>query len=179
MDGQRSVVRSPFGAVSLVWRIDGASPRLVRVLLPGDGECAADPAGRLHDTDDGYSHPAAREIGAAVLGLMRGEAADFDRSILSFDGCSEFQRSVYRALDEIPRGTVITYAALAARIGRPACARAVGSANARNPFPVLLPCHRVIGSDFTLRGYRGGLAMKRALLEREGVAFTPSGRVAL
>ncbi|SKA27507.1 methylated-DNA--[protein]-cysteine S-methyltransferase [Novilysobacter spongiicola] len=81
---------------------------------------------------------------------------------------TDFQRSVWLALAEIPFGSTQSYAALAARVGRPSATRAVGAANGRNPLPIVLPCHRVIGADGSLTGFGGGLPTKRFLLELEG-----------
>lgn len=78
-----------------------------------------------------------------------------------------FQRRVWRALAEIPHGRTRSYAEIAARIGRPAAARAVGAATGQNPIAILIPCHRVLGSSGALRGYRWGLEKKEALLARE------------
>jgi methylated-DNA-[protein]-cysteine S-methyltransferase len=78
-----------------------------------------------------------------------------------------FQRSVWDALAEIPYGSTTTYSELAAKIGRPGACRAVGAANGRNPLPVIVPCHRVIGAAGALTGYGGGLARKRRLLALE------------
>src|SRR6267142_895228 len=78
-----------------------------------------------------------------------------------------FQQQVWRALREIPCGTTISYAVLAARIGRPSAVRAVGLANGSNPVGVVVPCHRVIGSDGSLTGYGGGIERKRWLLRHE------------
>jgi methylated-DNA-[protein]-cysteine S-methyltransferase len=82
---------------------------------------------------------------------------------------SEFQRRVWEELSRIPYGATISYAELAARIGRPGASRAVGRANGTNPIPVVIPCHRVIGTDGSLTGYGGGMPLKRALLALEGV----------
>lgn len=81
-----------------------------------------------------------------------------------------FHRKVYTALCEIPAGKTITYAELARRAGSPGAARAVGQAMAKNPFPIIIPCHRVVAGNGKLGGYsgRGGVATKRALLELEG-----------
>jgi O-6-methylguanine DNA methyltransferase len=68
----------------------------------------------------------------------------------------------------IPAGETLTYAEVAARVGKPAAARAVGRVMATNPLPLVVPCHRVVGSDGTLRGFGGGLWMKEALLSAEG-----------
>jgi methylated-DNA-[protein]-cysteine S-methyltransferase len=83
-------------------------------------------------------------------------------------GGTPFQRLVWAALREIAAGRTLSYAALAGRIGRPTAIRAVGLANGANPVGVVVPCHRVVGSDSTLTGYGGGLARKRWLLEHEG-----------
>ena len=78
-----------------------------------------------------------------------------------------FQRRVWQALLEVPCGRTMTYAQLAARVGAPAAARAVGAAVGRNPVSIIVPCHRIVGADGSLTGYAGGLDRKRALLERE------------
>ena len=82
---------------------------------------------------------------------------------------TEFQRAVWTALRAIPYGETISYGELARRLGRPRAARAVGTANGRNPIPIVIPCHRVVGADGSLVGYGGGLDIKRRLLELEGV----------
>lgn len=81
---------------------------------------------------------------------------------------TDFQRVVWFELAEIPYGSTISYSELAVRVGRPSAVRAVGAANGRNPLPIALPCHRVIGADGSLTGFGGGLPMKRFLLEHEG-----------
>jgi methylated-DNA-[protein]-cysteine S-methyltransferase len=78
-----------------------------------------------------------------------------------------FQRTVWAALRAIPPGDTVTYAELARRVGRPGAARAVGSAVARNPVSIVVPCHRVVGSDGSLTGYAGGVERKRWLLAHE------------
>jgi methylated-DNA-[protein]-cysteine S-methyltransferase len=79
-----------------------------------------------------------------------------------------FQLAVWNALLEIPYGDTISYAELARRIGKPSAVRAVGAANGANPIPVIIPCHRVIGSNGTLTGYGGGIERKQWLLALEG-----------
>jgi methylated-DNA-[protein]-cysteine S-methyltransferase len=82
---------------------------------------------------------------------------------------TEFQKRVWRALRRIPSGSTISYAELSRRIGEPSAVRAVGAANGANPIALIVPCHRVIGSDGTLTGYGGGLDRKRWLLVHERV----------
>ena len=84
---------------------------------------------------------------------------------------TDFQRKVWAALCGIPAGETISYAELARRIGRPTAVRAVGLANGSNPVAVIVPCHRVIGSNGSLTGYGGGLHRKRWLLAHEGATF--------
>lgn len=83
----------------------------------------------------------------------------------------EFQRGVLAELARVPFGQVTTYGALAGRVGRPRAARAVGGALNRNPVPIVLPCHRVVGANGSLTGYAGGLDRKEALLRLEGALF--------
>jgi methylated-DNA-[protein]-cysteine S-methyltransferase len=85
---------------------------------------------------------------------------------------SEFERAVWAELERIPYGETRSYAEVARAIGRPDRARAVGAANGRNPISVIVPCHRVIGSDGSLTGYGGGLERKRFLLGLEGIAVS-------
>jgi len=80
---------------------------------------------------------------------------------------TEFQLDVLRELQKIPYGTTVSYRDIAERIGRPKAVRAVGAANGRNPLPIVIPCHRVIGSSGDLTGFGGGLATKEALLRLE------------
>jgi len=94
-----------------------------------------------------------------------GQRKDFDLP-LKLDG-TEFQVSVLEALLKIPYGETTSYGAVAKQIGRPKAVRAVGAANGRNPIPIIVPCHRVIGSSGDLTGFGGGLDTKEALLRLE------------
>jgi methylated-DNA-[protein]-cysteine S-methyltransferase len=99
--------------------------------------------------------------------------AYFDKRLRRFDlplapHGTPFQLDVWTALQTIPYGETWSYADLARRIGRPAAIRAVGAANGRNPIPIVIPCHRVIGSNGQLVGFGGGLPVKQALLALEG-----------
>jgi len=102
----------------------------------------------------------------ALSAYMDGDIAALDALEVDTAGTS-FQRTVWRALREIPAGTTTSYAALATRIGRPKAVRAVGLANGANPIGIVVPCHRVIGADGSLTGYGGGLARKRWLIAHE------------
>jgi O-6-methylguanine DNA methyltransferase len=114
-----------------------------------------------------------KELIQKVKTHMKGRSQDFSTVPLYFDGITEFMRSVYQSSQKIPAGKVVTYGELAARIGRPDAIRAVGSALAKNPIPLIVPCHRVIASSGKLGGFSapGGLKTKAALLELEGVSL--------
>ncbi|WP_458463060.1 methylated-DNA--[protein]-cysteine S-methyltransferase [Paenibacillus sp.] len=86
-----------------------------------------------------------------------------------------FQEQVWRELGRVPYGEIRTYGDIAAAIGRPSAVRAVGAANGANPIPVLLPCHRIIGANRKLTGFRGGLEMKRRLLDIEQIEGVTDG----
>ncbi|MEE8322085.1 MAG: MGMT family protein [Candidatus Bathyarchaeia archaeon] len=90
---------------------------------------------------------------------------------LDIDRLPPFTKKALQITSEIPHGSVTTYGMIAEAAGNKRAARAVGNAQAGNPFAPIVPCHRVIGSDLGLNGYGGGLAVKRAFLEREGVVF--------
>jgi methylated-DNA-[protein]-cysteine S-methyltransferase len=109
--------------------------------------------------------PAVRGVLARYFG---GEHGVIDAVAVELNG-TDFQKRVWQALRRIPSGSTISYAELARRIGEPAAVRAVGTANGANPVAVVVPCHRVIGSDGSLTGYGGGLERKRWLLAHEGV----------
>jgi methylated-DNA-[protein]-cysteine S-methyltransferase len=98
---------------------------------------------------------------------FKGDIAAIDNLPVETAG-TPFQTSVWRALRRIRGGKTISYAELARRIGKPRAVRAAGLANGQNPISIVVPCHRVIGSDGSLTGYGGGLPRKKWLLEHEG-----------
>lgn len=100
-----------------------------------------------------------------LVAYFAGELRDFDLPLAPVG--SPFEQRVWRELQTIPYGTTTSYGAIARRLGVPNAARAVGAANGRNPIPIVIPCHRVIGSTGGLTGYGGGLARKRHLLDLE------------
>ena len=106
-----------------------------------------------------------REAIAQLDAYFNGRLRRFDLA-LAPEG-TPFQREVWSALTDIPYGETVSYSELARRIGRPAASRAVGAANGKNPLPIVVPCHRVIGANGSLTGFGGGLAIKRRLLELE------------
>ncbi len=94
---------------------------------------------------------------------------DYDPVAVDLSGLSAFQLKVLKTLQQVPRGQVRTYSWLAQRVGRPAAARAVGNTMARNPIPLLIPCHRIVPASGGVGNYGLGIPRKRELLQREGV----------
>jgi methylated-DNA-[protein]-cysteine S-methyltransferase len=114
--------------------------------------------------------PGARKISRAFERYFAGEARALDRLSIDLSGVqSDFQRNVLETLRQlVGPGATISYGELAAAVGHPGAARAVGTTMATNPVPIIVPCHRVLASNGKLGGYGGGLEMKRALLRLEG-----------
>lgn len=110
-------------------------------------------------------HPLLTEAARQLDEYFAGARREFSLP-LAAEG-TEFQRAVWRALAEIPFGATCSYAQIATRLGRPTATRAVGAANGRNPLPIVVPCHRVIGANGALTGFGGGLPVKVWLLDHE------------
>ncbi len=174
--GYRSIP-SRFGPILLIWRPAAGGARVTAVILPGE---AGGPDEVLRERFPG-ARPAARPVMDRLAGeigrFLQGDPVVFSLELLDLKVCTPFQRRVLPAEFQVPRGRVTTYGRLAERLGVPGAARAVGNALARNPFPLIIPCHRCIRESGHLGGFRGGLAMKRALLEMEGIVFGAGGRV--
>ena len=155
----RTLMDSPVGELQIITSATG----VVAILWPGDERWE-------YNTEDGTS--AVAETAVAQLGeFFAGERVDFSMP-LDLRG-TDFQRMVWQSLTEIPFGETVSYAEQAATLGRPTAVRAVASANGKNPVSIVVPCHRVIGSNGKLTGYAGGLDAKQWLLQHE----TKSGRL--
>ncbi|HVO99238.1 MAG TPA: methylated-DNA--[protein]-cysteine S-methyltransferase [Bryobacteraceae bacterium] len=126
--------------------------------------------GKARSPERGWTESLRGPVGEAVKQLREyfdGHRADFDLP-LAPEGTA-FQRTVWRSLQDIPYGETISYGELAKRVGNPKASRAVGAANGKNPIPIVIPCHRVIGANGKLTGFGGGLPIKEALLALEKV----------
>jgi len=111
-----------------------------------------------------------REAVDGIVALLDGERRDLREVRLDEDGIDDFRRAVYAATRAVGPGEIVSYGEIARAIGRPHAARAVGAALGSNPYPVVVPCHRVLAADGALTGFSapGGVATKRAMLEIEG-----------
>jgi methylated-DNA-[protein]-cysteine S-methyltransferase len=152
------VVPSPIGPLTIVAE-DGS---VVALYMDAQQHRPADVSlGAVGDSNAEPFAAAAQQLTA----YFAGELTAFDLPVAPTG--TEFQRSVWTALRTIPYGQTWSYGQLADKIGKPAAVRAVGLANGRNPVAIVIPCHRVIGSDGSLTGYGGGLDRKRFLLDLE------------
>ncbi|MBN1613945.1 MAG: methylated-DNA--[protein]-cysteine S-methyltransferase [Deltaproteobacteria bacterium] len=180
----------PLGRVGLLWEAGRRNPFILRIILPGEVQPKKQrsrrepPDGITNPDPDGIAGfmPRAKQLRLAeVIRQIReyGEGRDvvFTLADLDIDLCSPFQRRVLILTFKIPRGKVATYGGLARRLLLPRGARAAGTALAHNPFPLIIPCHRVVRTGGDLGGFGGGIPMKKALLAMEGVTFDERNRV--
>jgi methylated-DNA-[protein]-cysteine S-methyltransferase len=173
----KMIPSTPFGPVAILWALWKGKENIFRVLLSATGQSAAERVSRLFPGVEHSSCPKIERVAGGIEAFLNGQHVEFSLDTIRLDACSSFQQAVLCAEFGIPRGSISTYQFIAAHLEIPRGARAVGNALAKNPFPIIIPCHRAIRSDRSLGGYQGGLAMKRALLENEGVLFDDRGRV--
>lgn len=161
---------SPVGPLSAAVDGEGALVRLT-FLDTADDEAAE--LGRLSKAGAAAprrSPERCRAVAEQLAEYFAGRRREFDLPLAPRG--TDFQRAVWSELVRVPYGSTISYGELAGRVGRARASRAVGGANNRNPLPIVVPCHRVIGADGSLTGYGGGLDRKRALLTLEGVPLS-------
>ena len=168
-------LKSPIGTLLLIHDREGH----VRALDFADFEPRMRRLLRCHYRVDGNNviiedRAAPAAIRCAISDYFLGDLTAIDTISVETGGTS-FQRDVWAGLRTIRAGTTLSYGALAQQLGRPKSVRATGLANAANPIAIVIPCHRVIGSDGALTGYGGGINRKRWLLAHEGVTFEQSG----
>lgn len=146
-------IHSPIGPL----RLKGAANSLVAIYF-GDASPNAKEISK--------KPPLLQEVQVQLKQYFSGERKTFDLPLAPAG--TAFEKEVWQALRDIPFGQTITYLELAKKLGDPNKVRAVGRANGQNPLPVIIPCHRVIGSNNKLTGYSGGIERKRWLLQHEG-----------
>jgi methylated-DNA-[protein]-cysteine S-methyltransferase len=173
----RTLVPSVFGTVAIVWQKTENRPKVRRIFLPHKKA----PVKNLIKTEFVNSIPMScesiLELGERIRNFLNGKPVKFELDVVDLEVCSTFQKRVLLAEYEIPRGWVSTYGRISKNLGIVKGARAVGRALSRNPFPIIIPCHRAIRSNGELGGFQGGLGMKRTLLEYEGMSISEEGKV--
>lgn len=160
-----TVFDTAIGPCGLAWRDD----LVAGTSLPSTG-LAAWMAKRFPDAVEGPPPPAARTAVAAIVALLDGARPDLAVVPLDLSGVPEFNRRAYEVARTIPPGKTVTYGEIAHRLGMPGSAQAVGQAMGHNPFPIIVPCHRVLAAGGKDGGFsaHGGVATKRRMLVIEG-----------
>jgi methylated-DNA-[protein]-cysteine S-methyltransferase len=151
-----------------------AEGALILLYFLGERHSAEEVLGELRAKgyEPQWNAEALSEVTKQTADYFSGQRKDFSLP-LAPEGTT-FQQRVWQELLKIPHGETISYGELATRVGNPKASRAVGAANGQNPVSLMIPCHRVIGSDKSLTGYGGGLNVKEALLKHEGATFKAS-----
>lgn len=173
------LISTAFGTMGIVWWNTASGPRVRQTFLNRGRLPAGKAVLRRYPGARRLSCPAIVGLGRGLQRFMEGRAVVFDLSLVALEACRPFQQRVLLAEYGIPRGSISTYGRIARYLGVAGGGRAVGRALAENPFPIIIPCHRAVRADGGIGGYQGGSAMKRALLEMEGVEFTDRGIAAL
>jgi methylated-DNA-[protein]-cysteine S-methyltransferase len=171
------IVPSCLGEVGIVWIQKERNTSVVRVLQPHKDHSMAEVIQRQFPGATERSNGALKKLSEHIKVYMQGLVVEFTLDCLDMEQCYEFQRRVLRTLYQVPRGKVISYGQLAERASAPRAARAVGTALARNPFPIILPCHRVVKSTGHLGRFGGGVELKKAYLEIEGIRIDEKEKI--
>ncbi len=174
---QTIIETTPYGPIALVWSEFNGLPRVVRVIIAKPNSSAIRKVAELFPGIVSTSCSEIDLIISRIEAYLAGEKISFTLDLVRLDICSYFQQAVLQANHAIPYGSVSSYGLLAAHLGKAKAARAVGTALATNPFPILIPCHRVLRFNRTLGEFGGGQQMKKALLTAEGITFDETGRV--
>lgn len=168
-DAYLSICDTPLGPISIMWIQRENKTKVIRFVLPKreDSNCLINVPVRQ------------KKLPADLVSLCRlldmyfqGKDVNFPHHILHYDLCSPFQRQVLKACASIPRGKVVTYGMVAKHLGEIRLSRAIGQALTKNPFPIVIPCHRVVYSNGHIGGFSAGKDMKEWLLEREGILIS-------
>jgi methylated-DNA-[protein]-cysteine S-methyltransferase len=169
-----ALFETPIGLCAIVWGAHGILG--TQLPEPGRGAAARRLQRRFPDAHSGRPAPAIAAAISRIHAFLGGEKDDFADFALDWRTVGAFDRAVYREAQAIPAGETITYGTLAARLGDPGRAQAVGQALGRNPWPIVVPCHRITAADGRMGGFSapGGTATKLKLLELEG-ALRPEG----
>jgi len=171
------LILTSFGEVGLVWAWGKNAPSVVRIFLPVEYLTTK---ANIHLYFPGAiegTHDIIDQFCSQILEYLCGAPVVFSLENINLSICREFQQKVLHQNMRVPRGFVSSYSLLSDKLSIPKGARAVGCALAGNPFPLIIPCHRIVRLNGTSGGYGGGLKMKIALLQMEGVAFDESGKI--
>lgn len=163
-----ALFETAIGSCGIAWNARG----IAGAQLPDGSEAGtrARMVRRFPNTPESAPTPPAQDAIEAIRALLHGDPTDLSPIVLDMEAVPEFNRRVYEIARTIPPGTTLTYGDIAARLGGPSVARAVGSALGNNPFAPIVPCHRILSADGKMHGFsaNGGVATKLRMLTIEG-----------
>jgi len=178
MNYQYTSIFTPFSdSFYLLWTIIKDKPKIIRLYLNKKAFLSD-----IHKKDKMLKEDSCREIEKIkkdIKSSLEGHKVYFDINILFWNKVTDFQKKVLLYTKTISLGQIKTYSEIAISIAYPTAIRAVGNALATNPFPILIPCHRVIKKDLSLGKYQGGILLKKKLLRLEGIQFDKKDKIKL
>jgi methylated-DNA-[protein]-cysteine S-methyltransferase len=165
------LIPSAIGKIGMLWVQKNDAPLIMHIMLPQKDIPIIETISKNWPGALAQSQENLKQLCLQIQNFLEGFPVSFSLDFIDISQCYYFQKKVLLETRQIPRGKVISYGRLADRILAPGAARAVGSALAKNPFPLIIPCHRVVKSTGYLGNFRGGSEMKRFLLQMEGVPY--------
>ena len=173
MNNYYKIFNSKHGNILILWRYKLNLPKIYRIFINMEDIVMKDIIPDIKES----SCNAINETIKNIITYFSGKAIKFNLDIIDLEVCSGFQKKVVLAEYNIPRGYVSTYQRISNHIAKPGGSRAVGNSLAKNPFPIIIPCHRAVKSDGSLGGFQGGIQMKYELLKMEGINFTKNNKI--
>jgi methylated-DNA-[protein]-cysteine S-methyltransferase len=172
-----AIFQTRFGTMGIVWTDIENGYKINRIFLPNEVNSVEKRIKKQFVSSRERSSSQISSFINKIKKFLDGEKVDFDLNNIAFEMCTDFKKGVLLLEYKIPRGWISTYGRIATQLGILKGGRAVGNALSRNPFPIVIPCHRAIQSNGSLGGFQGGIKMKKNLLENEGIKFSKSDRV--
>ena len=171
------LIPSALGEIGILWLQKNSNPLIIHIMLPQKDIRITETISKNWPGASEQSHEKLKKLCLQIQNFLKGFPVSFSLEFVDMTQCYDFQKKVLLETRQIPRGKVISYGRLADKILAPGAARAVGSALAGNPFPLIIPCHRLIKSTGYLGNFSGGSEMKRFFLQMEGVPSNTRGKI--
>ncbi|MEO0185601.1 MAG: methylated-DNA--[protein]-cysteine S-methyltransferase [candidate division WOR-3 bacterium] len=162
------ILRTKVGKICIIWKESKRKKKIIQIILP---KFSLNSVKKNHSGILPGKNQAIDKIAKQINLHINGKRIQFSTDLLDLEQLGSFQRKVLRITRKIPWGKVESYGSIAEKVGVPRGARAAGQALANNPFPIIIPCHRVIRSDRTIGGFGDNIELKRKLLKIEGITI--------
>ena len=167
------IFNTKYGNILILWKFKANIPKIYRIYLDKEKPIINNLLINNKELSCNMIYETIKNISL----YFSGKNITFNLDIIDLDICPDFQKKVILTEYNIPRGYVSTYKKISTYLHNPNGSRAVGNALAKNPFPIIIPCHRAVKSDGTLGGYQGGIQMKYELLKMEGINFNKNNKI--